>query len=91
MQILKDVKYILEWRKNLIFLGTLQENDVSYKYDGYKDIMKVRKSVSTVITTRRIACNIYKLLGRAGEVVQHQDQLSRRERERERRYMSYKY
>lgn len=39
---LNDVKYIQQFRKNLISPYTLQENGASYMSDGYTDIMIVK-------------------------------------------------
>lgn len=60
---LSEVHYVSELRKNMISLGTLKENGYSFFSDGDRDIMRIIKSKMTVITTRRTAGNIYKLLG----------------------------
>lgn len=45
------------------FSGTLLANGYSFRSDGDRDIMRISKGVMTVMSTRRNACNIYKLLG----------------------------
>ncbi|CAI8585364.1 unnamed protein product [Vicia faba] len=61
--ILSEVCYVPELRKNFISLDTLQVNVYSFRSDGDKDIMKVIKGEMTMMTTRKTADNIYKLLG----------------------------
>lgn len=63
VRILKEVKYILEFMKNLISLCTLHENYFSYRSNGDMHIMKVSKGVLFVTRERRTEGNIYKLLG----------------------------
>lgn len=63
MRTLNDIRYILELRKNLIFLCTLQENGFSYMYDGDKNIIKFIKGELTVMRARRIASNIINYRG----------------------------
>lgn len=58
MQTLNDVKYIQEFMKKLISLGTLQENGFSYKSNGDMDIMKVSKCALIVMRANRIVGNI---------------------------------
>lgn len=41
MRILSEVCYVPELRKNLISMGTLQENGHSFRSDGDRDIMRV--------------------------------------------------
>lgn len=62
VRILSEVRYVLELRKNLISMGTLQENGYSLWSNGDRDIMRVRKGAMIVIMTRRNAGNVYKLL-----------------------------
>src|ERR1044072_9138891 len=60
---LGEVRYVPELRKNLISLGTLQENGYSFKSDGDRETLKVSKGALTVMKARRTPGNIYKLLG----------------------------
>lgn len=60
---LSEVCYVPELRKNLISLGTLKGNGYAFWSDGDKDIMRVNKGAMTLMTTKRSAENIYKLLG----------------------------
>lgn len=63
MWTLNEVRYITKLRKNLISLGTLQENGFSYRSEGDRGNMKVSKSALIMMRGNRVACNIYKLLG----------------------------
>lgn len=63
LRTLTDLRYIIELRKNLISLGTLQKKCFSYRYDGDIYIMKVHKGVTTLMKARRTTVKIYKLLG----------------------------
>ena len=56
-----DVRHILNLRKNLISLGTLDGNGFNYKYAN--GVMKVSKGVLTVIKGQKLVGNIYKLMG----------------------------
>ena len=56
-----DVKHVLDLRKNLFSLGTLDGNGFNYK--STNGVMKVRKSVLTVIKGQEMVRNIYKLMG----------------------------
>lgn len=58
---LSEVHYVPELRKKLIFLGTIQSNDYSFLSDINIYIMLVSKGATTMMTTNRIAGNIYKL------------------------------
>lgn len=63
VQTLNDIKYIPEFRKNPISLGTVQENGFSYRSHRDRDILKVGKDALTVMREKRTISNIYKLLG----------------------------
>ena len=56
-----DVRPILDLRKNMISLGTLDCNEFSYK--STSEAIKVSKGVMTVMKGQKLAGNIYKLLG----------------------------
>ncbi|RVX11676.1 Retrovirus-related Pol polyprotein from transposon TNT 1-94 [Vitis vinifera] len=56
-----DVRHVLDLRKNLISLGTLDCNGFSYK--STSGVMKVSKGVMTVMKGQKLVGNIYKLLG----------------------------
>ena len=56
-----DVRPILDLRKNMISLGTLDCNGFSYK--STSGAMKVSKGVMIVMKGQKLASNIYKLLG----------------------------
>uniref|UniRef100_A0A2N9IUP8 CCHC-type domain-containing protein n=1 Tax=Fagus sylvatica TaxID=28930 RepID=A0A2N9IUP8_FAGSY len=58
---LEEVRHILDMRKNLISLGTLDSKGYSYKSEN--GIMKVSKGAMVVMTGQKISCNVYKLLG----------------------------
>ena len=58
---LEEVRHILDMRKNLISLGTLDSKCYSYKFEN--EIMKVSKSAMVVMTSQKISSNVYKLLG----------------------------
>lgn len=49
-------------RKNLIFLGTLLTNDLSYVSDRDRDIMKVNKGSLMVMKAKMTSSNMNKLL-----------------------------
>ena len=61
IRMLCDVRHVLDLRKNLISLGTLHDNGFNYKY--VNGVMKVSKGVSTVMKGKKLARNIYKLMG----------------------------
>ena len=50
-------------RKNLTSLGTLHANGFNYKSDDDRKILRVTKSVLTVMKGKQTTKNIYKLLG----------------------------
>ena len=56
-----DVRHIPELRKNLILLGALDSNKFCYKSES--EVMKVSRGVMTVMKGKKIAGNIYRLLG----------------------------
>ena len=56
-----DVRHVLNLRKNLISLGTLDSNGFSYK--SANGVMKVSKGVLTMTKGPKLARNIYKLMG----------------------------
>ena len=56
-----DVRHVLSLRKNLISLGTPDENGFKYKY--VNGVMKVSKGVLTIIKGQKVVGNIYKLMG----------------------------
>ena len=56
-----DVRHVLDLRKNLITLGTLDGNGFSYKTAN--GVMKVSKGVLIVMKGQKLARNIYKLMG----------------------------
>ena len=56
-----DVRHVPELRKNLISLGTLDDNDCDYKSSN--GVMKVSKGVLTMMKRQKLAGNIYKLMG----------------------------
>ena len=56
-----DVRRVLDLRKNMISLGTLDSNNFSYKFSN--GVMKVRKGVLTVMKGQKLVRNIYKLMG----------------------------
>ena len=56
-----DVRCVLDLRKNLISLGTLDSNGFSYKYAN--GVMKVSKGVLTMTKGQKLAGSIYKLMG----------------------------
>ena len=56
-----DVRHVLDLRKNLISLGTLDCNGFSYK--STSEVMKVSKGAMTMMKWQKVAGNIYKLLG----------------------------
>jgi hypothetical protein len=58
---LGEVKHVLEMKKNLILLGTLDLKGYSYKFDH--GIMNVSKGAMVVMKGQKISDNIYKLLG----------------------------
>ena len=60
---LNDVKHIPDMRKNLTSLGTLHANGFNYRSDDDRKILRVTKSVLTVMKGKWTTRNIYKLLG----------------------------
>ena len=56
-----DVRHVHELRKNLISLGTLDCNRFSFK--STSGVMKVSKGAMTMMKGKKLAGNIYKLLG----------------------------
>jgi hypothetical protein len=56
-----NVRRILDLRKNLISLGILDHKKFSFKFEG--EVLKVSKSVMTVMKGNRLLGSIYKLLG----------------------------
>ncbi|RDX89779.1 hypothetical protein CR513_28456, partial [Mucuna pruriens] len=63
-----EVRYILDLRKNLISLGTLQVNDFNYKMYGDSDTLRVFKGALTMMKGKR---------GRVGvQVVENNDEES---------------
>ena len=58
---LSDVRHILESRKNLISLETLDSHGYCYKSEG--GLMKTRKGVMVVMKGNKLSSNIYRLLG----------------------------
>jgi hypothetical protein len=65
---LEDVRHILNMKKNLILLGTLDSKGYGYKFEN--EIMKVSKGPVVVMTGQKINSNVYKLIGNTilGEV-----------------------
>ena len=61
INMLCNVRHVLDMRKNLISLGTLQGNVFNYK--SANGVMKVSKGVLTVMKGQKLAGNIYKLMG----------------------------
>lgn len=57
------MSYISKLRKNLISIGSLQENGFSYKFGIFRDILKVRTGVFSLMREIRTVGNICKLLG----------------------------
>ena len=58
---LREVRHVLEMKKNLISLGTLDSKGYSYKSEH--GIMNVSKGAMIVMRGQKISGNIYKLLG----------------------------
>lgn len=58
---LKDVRHVLDLKKNLISLGTLSCNGFRYKYEN--EIIKVSKGAMVMMKGQKVDGNIYKLLG----------------------------
>ena len=58
---LKDVRHVLDLKKNLISLGTIDSN--GFRYKSKNGIMKVLKGSMIMMKERKINDNIYKLLG----------------------------
>jgi len=58
-----DVQHILELRKNLISLGTLQANGFTYKTDRDRNTLRVCKWMLTLMKAQHIVRNIDRLLG----------------------------
>ena len=58
---LKDVRHVLDLKKNLISLGTIDSDGFRYKSEN--GIMKVLKDAMIMMKERKINDNIYKLLG----------------------------
>ena len=56
-----DVRHVSDLRKNMISLGTLDDNGFNYKSSN--GLMKVRKGVLTMMKSKNLAGNIYKLMG----------------------------
>ena len=56
-----DVRHVSDLRKNMISLGTLDSNGFNYK--SVNGVMKVSKGVLTVMKGKKLARNIYKLMG----------------------------
>ena len=61
IRMLCDVRHGLGLRKNLISLGTLNDNGFNYKY--VNGVMKVKKGVLIVMKGQKLTGNIYKLMG----------------------------
>ena len=61
IRMLCDVRQVLDLRKNLISLGTLDGNGFNYKFTN--GVMKVSKGVLTMMNGQKLAGNIYKLMG----------------------------
>ena len=61
VRMLCDVKHVPELTKNLILLGALDSNKFCYKSES--EVMKVSRGVMTVMKGKKIAGNIYRLLG----------------------------
>ena len=58
---LYDVRHVPNLGKNLISLGTLDDNGFNYKSSN--GVMKVSKGVLTVMKWQKLVGNIYKLMG----------------------------
>ena len=56
-----DVRHVLDLRKNLISLGTLDSNGFNYNFAN--GVMKVSKGILTVMKGQKLTGNIYKLMG----------------------------
>ena len=56
-----DVRHVPDLRKNLIFLGTLDYNEFSYK--STSGVMKLSKCAMAMMKWQKLVGNIYKLLG----------------------------
>lgn len=54
MRTLNYFRYIIKLRKNLISLGTLHVNGFSYKFNGNREIMTIRKNTLTIMRAKRI-------------------------------------
>ena len=61
MRTLCDIRHVLDLRKNMISLRTLDCNGFNYKSSN--GVMKVSKGVLTVMKGQKMAGNIYKLMG----------------------------
>ena len=58
---LKDVRHVLDLKKNLISLGTIDSDGFRYKSEN--GIMIVLKGVMIMMKGQKVDDNIYKLLG----------------------------
>ena len=58
---LREVRHVLEVKKNLISLETLDSN--GYCYNSKNGLMKVSKGAMVVMKGQKVEGNIYKLLG----------------------------
>ena len=60
VRILTNVRYVLDLKKNLISLGTL--DSLGYGYSAKDGVMKITKGAMVIMKGKKI-CNLYKLLG----------------------------
>ena len=61
VRILIDVRYILEMKKNLVFLGTLDVKRYKYSFEG--GVMKVSRDALVAMKAKRLFSNLYVLQG----------------------------